>query len=45
MADLILPSFTKESEEYPNRVARQKHNLKVGGDFRQLPAIFDNQIH
>ena len=36
----ILPSFTKESEEYLSRVASQKH--KVDGDFRWLLATFDN---
>ena len=29
-----FPSFTKESEEYPSRVASQKQ--EVGGDFCQL---------
>ena len=37
---LILPSFTKESEEYPNRIAGLKH--EVDGDFRRLQATFDN---
>ena len=36
----ILPHFAKESEEYPSRVASQKH--KIGGDLRQLPATFYN---
>ena len=38
----ILPSFTKESEEYYSREASQKHNLC--GDFRCLPATFDNLV-
>ena len=37
-----MSSFTKESEEYPSRVAIQKH--KVGADFRRVFGFrfFDN---
>ena len=37
---LNLPYFTKESEEYPSRVAGQKQ--EVSGDLCWLPATFDN---
>ena len=36
---MILPSFTKESEDYASRVAGQNH--KIGGGFRWLPVIFE----
>ena len=38
-----MPSFTKESEEYPSRIAGQKY--EVGGDSRRLMAIFDSPVH